>query len=143
MSTRPPASFITEASVIAKESINPVSIKPALIAGVIVFTILMYMVSFIVDAVKSSENNYKYNAQGCQLDDAGNVITAPIQKNGKVVGQSNCVTRTPSFVVYGFGFLFSAVLAFAAGSGVYKIGFYLANPKLGTGLYATDMLLGR
>ncbi len=136
-------SLLTEASSIAKESINPVSIKPALTIGVIVFIIMVYLTSLIVNAIKSSENNYKYNDQGCQLDHEGKIVTQPILSNGKVIGQNNCITRTPSFVLYGVGIFLSATLAFAAGSGVYKMGFYLANPKLGTGLYATDMLLGR
>jgi hypothetical protein len=142
-------SYLTEAANIAKDSINPVNVIPALIIGTIVFIILMYIVYNISVYINDSENDQTYNSKGCLVDINGINISTPIYSrvNGstesQIIGYDNCMTKTSPAVIYGFGMFFALGLAFLAGSGVYKAGFFLANPKLATGLYATDMLLGR
>lgn len=141
-------SFLTEASNIAKDSVNAVNIVPSLIVGFIVFIVIMYLVVYIASVVKSDEDKLTYNTQGCKLDSSGKAISTPIYSSvrgqaNQIVGYDNCVTRTSSLTIYGIGTFVSIALAVIAGSSIYKAQFYIANPKLAAGLYATDMLLGR
>lgn len=53
------------------------------------------------------------------------------------------ISRENVLTYIGVGLLMAILFGAAAGGGLYKIQFYIANPKLAAGLYATDMLLGR
>ncbi len=136
-------SILSEASGIAKESINPVDIRPSVVMGFIVFLFVMYLTSIIESYIITQENEYKYDSRGCRLDFSGNRIKTPIIKNGVIIGHNECVRKTTSFTIYMIGFLFSIIIGVIAGSSIYKLHFMWANPKLSAGLYATDRLLGR
>lgn len=144
----PAPSFLTEASNIAKDSINPVDPILPLSVGFMTFIVMLYLVSYIAETMQQQEAKYTYNAEGCQLDASGNLIVAPIYSSAKgqshvVVGHNKCVTKTSPFAIWGVGFFIALVIGGFAGASLYKAQFYIANPKLAAGLYATDMLLGR
>jgi uncharacterized membrane-anchored protein len=140
--------ILTEASNIAKSSVVGVNPFPSIIAGITVFMLVMLVyIVFIDPALNVQENTLTYNSNGCALDSiTGKPISVPIYADyarQKVIGQNNCLTKSSSIFAHIGGLIAAVFIGAAAGRGIYKLQFYFYNPKLASGLYATDMLLGR
>jgi hypothetical protein len=138
------STFAAKTSAVANNSIVFVGFLLALVSGFLVFVIIMYLVFLIAKTNEDAESKLLYNNWGCRVDASGKVISQPLYSSAgtgirKVVGYNNCVTKTPSLIIYGAGFFFAAALAFIAGDGVYKIGVHLSNRKLEMGLRAANL----
>lgn len=106
------ADFLRAGAEIAKGSINPVSIIPALVVGIITFLILGPL---------SAYGGYKLMKDGtCPEED------------------KNC--KENSWVLPVVLFMFATVISFLLGRFVYLIMFSIANPKMAAGIFAMGMV---
>ena len=94
--------------------------------------------------LNTQNNLYKYDSKGCQLDINDVPLNVPIYSTQRgrtdtIIGYNPCVTKTSSTVLYSISFIGASICAGIAGSMVFRTMFFMANPKLATGIYATGM----
>jgi hypothetical protein len=125
---------ITTASNIAKDSINPVNVKPSIITGIAV-TIIIF--GLIFKYMSNNKGVYLLDAAGCILDADGVRIKDPIYQsnnNGNnspvIIGYKECSKPLSASSKYGILLVGSMISGLIAGSVVYNMMFKIANPKL-------------
>ena len=118
---------------IAKDSFNPVDMKPSLIMGAAV-TIIIF--GLIFNYMKNNKVAYTMDSDGCILDVNGVRVRKPIyQKNHKgdetsvITGYIECDKPLSALSKYGMLLFGSLIMGFIAGGIVYNIMFKISNPK--------------
>lgn len=108
------ADFLRVGADIAKNSINPVSIIPALVVG---------MVTLLVLGPLAAYGGYKIAKDGtCPEED------------------TKCANDNP-WIISGLLIFFALAVSIALGRFVYLIMFSIANPKMAAGIFAAGMIL--
>ena len=137
--------FLRETVDLGRETINPVNIVPSVVVGLAVFFILLMIVNITIYNYNPDEYK-KYDAHGCLVDINGNVLAEPIYQknsNGKytntIIGTDTCIEKTNKLWLYGLSFIITALAGLIAGSGMHKLMFIKANPRISSAATATSM----